>query len=94
MKQTKHCKLFVSLACAGLVIPAGAQFYVVREYLALLLGFCALFAILAIALLFIFVLVEAGQGGLVWLEAHTRLAYFPKPATVRIPHHDSHGYRR
>jgi len=94
MKQKNPCKLYAGLACAGLLIPVGAEFYVVREYLALFLGFCALFTILAIVLFFFFVLEEAGQGGLVWLETHTRLAHFPQPATVRIPHHDPHGVRR
>jgi hypothetical protein len=92
--KKNYCKLFVGLACGALLIPAGAESYVLREYLVVFLGFCALFTILEIALLFIFALEEAAQAGLVWLEAETCVAHFPQPGTVRIPHNDSHGVRR
>ena len=92
--EKSYYKLFVGLACGALLIPAGAESYVVREYLVVFLGFCALFTILEIALLFVFALEEAGHVGLVWLEGETRVVHLPQPSTVRIPHNDSHGVRR
>ena len=93
MERKKHFTLFISLACGGLLVPAGVEFYVVREYLALFLGFCVLFSIFAIALILIFMLKEARQGARAWLDVHTHFAHFLQPARARIPYHDPHGVR-
>ena len=83
--KKNYCKLFVGLACGALLIPAGAESYVVREYLAVFLGFCALFTIFEIALLFIFALEEAGQVCLVWLGAESVWLISRNLARFRFP---------
>jgi len=85
MKQKSYRKLVMSVGCVGLFVAAADKLYVVREFIALFLGFCALFTVLAIAIFLILALEEAGRGVLSWFEAHTRGAHFLHLDTAGIP---------
>jgi hypothetical protein len=61
--------ILLMVVCVGLLTAPFGELYVVREFVALFLGFCGLFAIVAIAVFLILALEEAGRGLFNWFEA-------------------------
>ena len=86
--------LLMSVVCVGLLTAAAGELYVVREFLALFLGFCGLFAIVAIAVFLILALEEASRGCSTGLKRTRAWLIFCILIRLLFHHHDSHEVPR